>query len=125
MYAGITELFQAFIFLLFVIGGGFLFSKIGSSMIKKDGADVIIWIVWLFIVFGIYLAQTEYITPPPNFIEQILYSLGNYLSCFIGVILATFIGMKGTFTFNNNKKFLHSLNSGIILGFLLLLSTSV
>ena len=38
-----------------MIGGGFLFSKIGSSMIKKDGADVIIWIVWLFIVFGIYL----------------------------------------------------------------------
>ena len=38
-----------------VIGGGFLFSKIGSSLIKKDGADVIIWIVWLFIVFGIYL----------------------------------------------------------------------
>ena len=55
MYAGITEFFQAFIFLLFVIGGGFLFSKIGSSMIKKDGTDVIIWIVWLFIVFGIYL----------------------------------------------------------------------
>lgn len=48
-------LFKAFIFLFLVIGGGAIFSKIGSKIIKKDGVEVVIWLVWLFLVFGIYL----------------------------------------------------------------------
>ena len=120
-------------FIILSIIGYTLLSTVGFFFFEKSeftenffgNKQNSIYLSIAFIVFGIYLAQTEYITPPPNFIEQILYSLGNYLSCFIGATLATFIGMKGTFTFNNNKKFLHSLNSGIILGFLLLLSTSV
>jgi len=48
-------LFKAWIFLFFVIGAGFIFSKIGSALIKKEGAAAVIWIIWLFLVFGIYL----------------------------------------------------------------------
>ena len=55
MHAGLSELFQAFIFLFIVIGAGFIFSKVGATLIKKDGAAAVIWIVWLFIVFGIFL----------------------------------------------------------------------
>ena len=45
----------SYIFLFFVIGAGFIFSKIGSALIKKEGAAAVIWIIWLFLVFGIYL----------------------------------------------------------------------
>jgi len=120
-------------FIILSIIGYTLFSAVGFFFFEKSeftknffgNKQNSIYLSIAFIIFGIYLAQLEYMTPPPNFIEQIMFSLGNYLGCFIGAILATFIGMKGTFTFNNNKKFLYSLNSGIILGFLLLLSTNL
>ena len=44
-------LFKAFIFLFLAIGGGAILSKLGSKIIKKDGVEVVIWLVWLFLVF--------------------------------------------------------------------------
>ena len=48
-------LFKAFIFLFIVIAGGFVFSKIGKAITKKEGVDAVIWIVWLFLAFGVFL----------------------------------------------------------------------
>ncbi len=48
-------LFKAFIFLFLAIGAGAILSKLGSMIIKKDGVEAVIWIVWLFLVFGIFL----------------------------------------------------------------------
>jgi len=103
---------------LFSAVGFFFFEKSEFTKNFFGNKQNSIYLSIAFIIFGIYLAKADLITP--NITEQIVFSLANYLVCFIGAILATFIGMKGTFTFNNNKKFLHSLNSGIILGFLLL-----
>ena len=48
-------LFKAFIFLFIAIAGGFILSKIGKAITKKEGADAVIWIVWLFLAFGVFL----------------------------------------------------------------------
>ena len=48
-------LFKAFIFLFIVISWGFVFSKIGKAITKKEGVDSVIWIVWLFLAFGVFL----------------------------------------------------------------------
>tara|TARA_B110000027_G_scaffold8782_1_gene7842 strand:- start:54 stop:215 length:162 start_codon:yes stop_codon:yes gene_type:complete len=41
--------------LFIVIAGGFILSKIGKAITKKEGADAVIWIVWLFLAFGVFL----------------------------------------------------------------------
>ena len=48
-------LFKVFVFLFLAIGAGAILSKLGSMIIKKDGVEAVIWIVWLFLVFGIFL----------------------------------------------------------------------
>ena len=70
------------------------------------------------IVFGFFLGQYD----PGNtgVAYQVGYGLGNYVSCFLGAILATFLAKNFKFSFKD-KTFYYALFGSISLGTILLL----
>ena len=94
-----------------------------TNIKKIFSKHLILWIIYLsifFIVFGSYLGQYD----PGNtgIAYQIGYGIGNYVSCFVGAIIATFLATKFKFSFNN-KLFYYALFGSISLGTIMLLIT--
>ena len=97
-----------------------IFSSKKISFVKKTfkNKQNIIYLSIFFIVFGTFLGQQD----PGNtgVAYQLGYGLGNYISCFVGAIIATLLTANFKFSFKN-VSFHYSLFGSIILGTILLL----
>ena len=108
------------IYIIFGLIGIFLLKKINFVKKTFNNKQNIIYLSVFFIVFGSYLGQYD----PGNtgIAYQIGYGIGNYVSCFVGAIIATFLATKFKFSFNN-KLFYYALFGSISLGTIVLLIT--
>tara|TARA_Y100000590_G_scaffold193233_1_gene219596 strand:+ start:286 stop:642 length:357 start_codon:yes stop_codon:yes gene_type:complete len=106
------------IYTLFGVIGIFAAKKI--NFIKKNfkNKQNIIYLSIFFIVFGFFLGQYD----PGNtgVAYQVGYGVGNYVSCFVGAIIATFLTTNFKFSFQNIT-FYYALFGSISLGTVLLL----
>ena len=107
------------LYTLFGLIGIFLLKKINFVKKTFNNKQNIIYLSVFFIVFGSYLGQYD----PGNtgIAYQIGYGIGNYVSCFVGAIIATFLATKFKFSFNN-KLFYYALFGSISLGLILFLT---
>lgn len=115
-----NALLSIILYTLFGLIGIFLFKKINFTkeiFSKKQNA---IYSSIFFLVFGFFLAQHD---GHSDIVYQIGFGIGNFFVCFIGAIIATFLGMKFKFSFNN-ELFYYSLHGSIIFGFALLFAAS-
>ena len=106
------------LYTIFGLIGIFASKKI--SFVKKNfkNKQNIIYLSIFFVVFGSFLGQYD----PGNtgVAYQIGYGLGNYISCFVGAIIATFLTTNFKFSFKNIS-FYYALFGSITLGTILLL----
>ncbi len=106
------------LYTIFGLIGIFASKKI--NFVKKNfkNKQNIIYLSIFFIVFGFFLGQYD----PGNtgFAYHIGFGLGNYVSCFVGAILATFLTANFKFSFKNIS-FYYALFGSIVLGTILLL----
>ena len=97
-----------------------IFSSKKISFVKKTfkNKQNIIYLSIFFIVFGFFLGQND----PGNtgVAYQIGYGLGNYISCFVGAIIATSLTTNFKFSFKNIS-FYYALFGSITLGTIFLL----
>ena len=97
-----------------------IFSAKKINFVKKNfkSKQNSIYLSIFFIVFGFFLGQYD----PGNtgVAYQIGFGLGNYVSCFVGAILATFLTANFKFSFKNIS-FYYALFGSIVLGTILLL----
>ena len=110
-------LFSIILYAIFGLMGIFLFKRINFTkeiLSKKQNA---IYSSIYYLVFGIFLAQFSGYDDVPT---QIGFGLGHYFVCFVGAIIATFLGMKFKFSFSN-KLFYYSLQGSIIFGSIMFL----
>ena len=108
--------------------GIFLLKKINFVKKTFNNKQNIIYLSIFFIVFGFFIGQYnlenvgyESYGSQRN-AYQIGYGIGNYISCFAGAVIATFLANKFKFSFNN-KLFYYALFGSISLGTILLLVT--
>ena len=106
------------LYTVFGLIGIFLSKKI--NFVKKNfkNKQNIIYLSIFFLVFGFFLGQYD----PGNtgVAYQIGYGVGNYISCFVGAIIATFLTTNFKFSFKNIS-FYYALFGSISLGTILLL----
>ena len=106
------------LYAIFGLIGIFASKKI--NFVKKNfkSKQNIIYLSIFFIVFGFFLGQYD----PGNtgVAYQIGFGLGNYVSCFVGAILVTFLTANFKFSFKNIS-FYYALFGSIVLGTILLL----
>ena len=106
------------LYTIFGLIGIFASKKI--SFVKKNfkNKQNIIYLSIFFVVFGSFLGQYD----PGNtgVAYQIGYGLGNYISCFVGAIIATLLTANFKFSFKNIS-FYYALFGSITLGTILLL----
>ena len=106
------------LYTIFGLIGIFASKKI--SFVKKNfkNKQNIIYLSIFFVVFGAFLGQYD----PGNtgVAYQIGYGLGNYISCFVGAIIATSLTANFKFYFKNIS-FYYALFGSITLGTILLL----
>jgi len=109
------------LYTLFGLIGIFLFKKINFTKEIFSKRQTAIYSSIFFLVFGFFLGQHE----GQNTIgTQIAFGIGNYFACFVGAIIATFLGMKFKFSFNN-ELFYYSLHGSVMGGFALLLAAAI
>ena len=97
-----------------------IYSSKKINFVKKNfkNKQNIIYLSIFFIVFGFFLGQHD----PGNtgVAYQIGYGLGNYISCFVGAIIATLLTANFNFSFKNIS-FCYALFGSITLGTIILL----
>ena len=97
-----------------------IFSSKKIKFVRKNFKDKqnIIYLSIFFIVFGFFLGQGD----PGNsgVAYQIGYGLGNYISCFVGAIIAASLTTNFKFSFKNTS-FFYALFGSITLGTIFLL----
>ena len=105
--------------------GIFLLKKINFVEKTFNNKQNIIYLSIFFIVFGFFLGQYDEGNvgdTAERIAYQIGYGVGNYISCFAGAVIATFLANKFKFSFNN-KLFYYALFGSISLGTIMLLIT--
>ena len=103
--------------------GIFLLKKINFVKKTFNNKQIIIYLSIFFIVFGFFLGQYDEGNvgdTAERIAYQIGYGVGNYISCFAGAVIATFLANKFKFSFNN-KLFYYALFGSISLGLILFL----
>ena len=103
--------------------GIFLLKKINFVKKTFNNKQNIIYLSIFFIVFGFFLGQNDEGNvgdTAERIAYQIGYGVGNYISCFAGAVIATFLANKFKFSFNN-KLFYYALFGSISLGLILFL----
>ena len=118
MNAMILIILSIITYAIFGLIGIFASKKI--NFVKKNfkSKQNSIYLSIFFIVFGTFLGQQD----PGNtgVAYQIGYGVGNYISCFVGAIIATFLTTNFKFSFKNIS-FYYALFGSIVLGTILLL----
>ena len=106
------------LYAIFGLIGIFASKKI--NFVKKNfkSKQNIIYLSIFFLVFGFFLGQYD----PGNtgVAYQIGYGVGNYISCFVGAIIATLLTANFKFSFKNIS-FYYALFGSITLGTIFLL----
>ena len=111
------------VYALFGLIGIFLLKKINFVKKTFNNKQNIIYLSIFFIVFGFFIGNFDVENVgyrSERIAYQIGYGLGNYASCFVGAVIATFLAMKFKFSFKN-KLFYYSLFGSISLGMILFL----
>ena len=111
------------LYTLFGLIGIFLLKKINFVKQTFNNKKNIIYLSIFFIVFGFFIGQYDLGNVgygSERIAYQIGYGIGNYITCFVGAIIATFLAMKFKFSFKN-KLFYYSLFGSISLGMILFL----
>ena len=111
------------VYALFGLIGIFLLKKINFVKKTFNNKQNIIYLSIFFIVFGFFLGQNDEGNvgdTAERIAYQIGYGVGNYISCFAGAVIATFLANKFKFSFNN-KLFYYALFGSISLGLILFL----
>ena len=109
------------IYTLFGLIGIFLLKRINFTKKIFNKKQNIIYLSIFYLVVGFFFGQ--YDEGNDGIAYQIGYGIGNYAACFVGAVIATFLGMKFKFSFNN-ELFYYSLHGSIIFGFALLFAAS-
>ena len=106
------------IYTVFGLIGIFLLKKINFVKNTFKNKQNVIYLSIYFIIFGFFLGQYD----PGNtgVAYQVGYGIGNYISCFLGSIIATYLASKFKFSFKD-KSFYYALFGSISLGTILLL----
>ena len=111
------------IYTIFGLIGIFLLKKINFVKKTFNNKQNIIYLSIFFIVFGFFLGQYDEGNvgdASDRIFYQIGYGIGNYIACFVGAVIATFLANKFKFSFNN-KLFYYALFGSISLGTILFL----
>ena len=119
----VDSIVSVIIYTLFGLIGIFLLKKINFVKKNFNNKQNIIYLSIFFIVFGFFLGQYDegnFGSAPERIGYQIGFGIGNYLSCFVGAVIATFFASKFKFSFKN-KLFYYSLFGSISLGTILFL----
>ena len=106
------------LYAIFGLIGIFFLKKINFVKKNFNNQQNIVYLSIFFIVFGFFLGQ--YDEGNTGITYQIGYGIGNYISCFGGAVIATYLAMKFKFSFKN-KSFYYAMFGSISLGTILLL----
>ena len=104
------------LYTLFGLIGIFLFKRINFTKNIFNKKQSAIYLSIYYIVFGFFLGQLE--DGNPDIRYQISFGLGHYFICFVGTVIATFLGMGFKFSFNK-ELFYYALHGSIICGSIL------
>ena len=108
------------IYTLFGLIGIFLLKRINFTKKIFNKKQNIIYLSIFYLVVGFFLGQ--YDEGNDGIAFQIWYGIGNYAVCFAGAVLATFLGMRFKFSFNN-ELFYYALSGSILFGTILLMTS--
>ena len=105
---------------LFGLIGIFLLKRINFTKNIFNKKQNIIYLSIFYLVFGFFLGQYDEGNDGIAFL--IGFGIGNYAVCFAGAIIATFLGMRFKFSFNN-ELFYYALSGSILFGTILLMTS--
>ena len=92
--------------------GIFLFKRIEFTKNFLNNRNIIIFLSIFYLIVGVFLSKLD---GSKNLVFDIGYAFGNYFSCFVGAVIATFLAMRFKFSFKN-ELFYYSLSGSIIFG---------
>jgi hypothetical protein len=90
--------------------GIFLFKRIEFTKNFLNNRNIIIFLSIFYLIVGIILSKLD---GSNNLSFDIGFAIGNYLACFLGAVIATFLVMRFKFSFKN-ELFYYSLSGSII-----------